>query len=854
MALGSSLPCLCARCDAEAFTACNVAVGDGPHMCRYMVVDSVCPRCVGCRNPIKFLRRRELRRVVIAARLIGDVLGLLRKSQAQLLMGTKPANDRLQLANIMTLAEQEETARAYYVHRVMHAAVEDELTCRRGLLDWLIRREGRPMAGTAWMSLEASEREEARWRGARIRRGLWDGMLPSCRRPHFPDLGALVNTLRDGGGCEMLHANLPMELCGFVQARQLCCHVDAPIQATQAVVVAAPPPCVTPLPAREAVVMEPAVEPVVAEQPQGGLGLSLAEAAEAATELDRQQGAHLNGDTITSSVVVTAPGDHVADNRTSSAEGGLRVAISRFPMGTDTPAYLFSNAPDNLVSAEAMRNVGVGDHKPWPDEALSLVGVVAALKAHIFTPKVLRKSATALGPLASNLPSKLSRAARERIVEDSLDITAPTGVPFSRFVDAFVKSEVTKPRPIANHGHTRLFALAKVAYIFEDVLFYQLSKMCIKHGHKATLIADIFAGLNKSPGAVLENDMSSFEFGICETLKAAEADIIKHIAEHVGVHEEGQNLFERVVDARTKAATWQLRYVDDAGARCCMRITLPRVMRESGDRITSSGNFLQNLLAWMSFLVAPAHMDAAVQSLVCQRGAAFVYMSARSKRPEEARLAFEGDDTVGRLSETMHVTQMEEFFHRWGWRSKIKICRKTGDDFVRFVGFDALTRDGDVVMQCRNPVMCCEIKRVLTTKMWTTTQIPPQDLAICQRAYAATMAEGMKNVEPMYAFFRAMFDDNARGPSRASNGSVAALRDLHFRVHGTAGTDAEVLAMGDIAFPETGVSGNDYRALAAVSAGPFTEAEWSSMSGLTTLEVHGQDLRALCPASWFTPA
>ena len=121
----------------------------------------------------------------------------------------------------------------------------------------------------------------------------------------------------------------------------------------------------------------------------------------------------------------------------------------------------------------------------------------------------------------------------------------------------------------------------------------------------------------------------------------------------IGVGEIGDVLFERVVNDRTKACVWSMRYKDGAGEKRTLRLHMPDVMRESGDRLTSSGNFLQNLIAWMSFLVAPDAVPFAIQSLLGTKGEKLLYTSARDGKKYLAMLLFEGDDTLGRLEEAV---------------------------------------------------------------------------------------------------------------------------------------------------------------------------------------------------------
>ena len=380
--------------------------------------------------------------------------------------------------------------------------------------------------------------------------------------------------------------------------------------------------------------------------------------------------------------------------------------------------------------------------------------------------------------------------------------------------------------------------------------FHGLPFACIKHAEKHEKMNEIFSNLDGLHPAI--NDMSAFDFGIHERLKRAESDILKHIMSMLDLDADNEGFCYRVVDARTKACTWVLRYRDAAGAMCTLKINLPRTMRESGDRITSSGNFLQNLLAWFTFLVKADKMEAAIQSLIRNRGRGFRYVSARDGLTYNAFLAFEGDDTVGGFQESIILMNngqlINEFFRGYGWKAKLEVIAISGDACVTFVGFTALLRNGRIVKHGRNVVMFPEVKRILNDKPWTTTDIPDEEYHPSVAVYATCMANEFKHFLPMHAFFTAMRNDHlARGGQVRKNNAM--LRDLYVKMHGEVGTDEEVL--NHVPDPEEYLDGGqDYYSLAKVHAGDFTAQEISCMCGLESLELHGRDLACMVPASW----
>lgn len=579
----------------------------------------------------------------------------------------------------------------------------------------------------------------------------------------------------------------------------------------------------------------------------------LEELATTATEVDEQMGAFVNDALLHSTTVTVEHGDHVQDNRTATGEIGNRTARARFPKASEDKEYLFSNDPESLIAAEKLRNEGVGEDNLSPEQVKAFDATVDALCKHLFTKTRVKNAEKFITRTFEVLPKNRSDEAKMQMHIDALNEDPDIGLPFSVLVDAFTKKEVTgkpKPRAIVNHGNKRVYGMAKSSAVFEDVMFHGLPHACIKHAEKHEKMNAIFSNLDGLHPVI--NDLSAFDFGIHDRLKRAECKILKHIMKWLDLDSDSAGFCHRVVDARTKACTWVLRYRDAAGAWCTLKLNLPRTMRESGDRITSSGNFLQNLLAWFTFLVRHDKVDAAIQDLVRNKGRGFRYVSARDGRTYRAYLSFEGDDTVGGLEESIVLMNngqlIDQFFKDHGWKAKLEVISIKGDACVTFVGYTALLRDGRIVKQGNNVVMFPEIKRILRDKPWTTTDIPDSEFHPSVAVYATCMANEFRNFLPMHAFFMAMREDHlARGGEVRSNNAM--LRDLYVKMHGEVGTDLEVLR--HVPDPvEYLDGGKDYEDLARVHAGDFTAAEISSMSGLETIEYHGRDLACLVPASW----
>jgi len=216
-----------------------------------------------------------------------------------------------------------------------------------------------------------------------------------------------------------------------------------------------------------------------------------------------------------------------------------------------------------------------------------------------------------------------------------------------------------------------------------------------------------------------------------------------------------------------------------------------------------------------------------------------------------ACFAFEGDDTVGRFEEQIWADGDEEcpvnrFFDRWGWKAKLVWKPLKGDGYVRFVGYEALIHDSRLVYDGNTMVMTPEVRRLLNTKSWTTTDVTPQELKTCIRIYAASLAEGFKHVEPMHAFLQAVYDDNKGG----IDVKAEKVREYILAMSGEL-PEAGLNVSCSVQMPVfEGADPDKWKRLLRVSAGDFNDREWAEMCHIGTVNVHGADLATCVPASW----
>lgn len=818
-------------------------------MSRRMTIQRTCTRC----NNTMFNWPNEVQaRICLPTALIADATSFAMKHQASNNWGIKPSCADLQLTNLACAARDGFRRRAYLT--VGNAAVVDELVFtgyglgRQVAASIMPKFCGYGKPPTAW---EVCDQPADR---ARLARTPW--LDSDTAAAWTAECNASLADANGGEeGDEPFIGDAPAS-SGELASSFEGASYDHTVQAFLA--------ACTPVSSQgegyhDVRVPEPSPPEALAE-------------AEAATAVEEQQRAYVEGGLLHSTTTAAA-GDRPEIVEPPGLEGGVasgnRTARARFPLLTDRPNYLHSNNPTNLQQAHDLRNIGIGVHNPLVSEAKTRDALVEGLRTKVFTALRARRAMCDFESVRNSaLPKKLSRADADRAELEAMNENLKSDVVgFDTVIKAFVKSEVSgkdKPRPIANHGDVRLYALAKVAYVFEHVLFDVFRDASIKGRGKCEAIEGILAKMStmRDGARFVENDLTAFEFGISETLKQIEQELFAHIADLVGVEESGELLFERVVNDRDKTAIWKMSHRDSTGERKTVKIKLSQTMRESGDRVTSSGNFIQNLVAWFSFLVDPDHVDDALDTLVRFRGAKMFYVSPRDRtliknkgqsvrKKYLAMFAFEGDDTIGRIEEKVWADgdgpcPVNEFFARWGWKAKLVWKPLEGDSYVRFVGYEALIHNSRIEYDAGNVVMTPETKRLLTTKSWTATDVTPQELRTCIRIFVATLAEGFKRVEPMHAFLQAVYEDNGGGVDV----SAEKVREYVLAMTGQL-PDAGMKVSRAVTMPcFEGGEPEKWKRLLTASAGAFTDREWAEMCHIGTVNRHGADLATCVPASW----
>lgn len=800
--LGTVAISMCAQCYADEFEALSqprLTPDDDEFYFRDVVVPNMCCRChTYWERTFKVWPIGDFevtRTVFLSARTLADICSLQGKCQASTMWGTKPANTELQINNLLA-AEKEPVYERALLTVGLWAVRDETVLVKRGCCGgsgWLVRNDGTP-----WRRWHQPEPKHA----PEDEDGAGPGTILDAGPPGLSESPADPGRDTDGG-----------RIGGVRPAAS---------------------------PGRESGV------------PQ----------AESAERVDAQQRSFVDSEPLVG-MTVFEPTETAATSGQVAADApdiGVRQAHARFPQMGDKEVYVFNNDPRNMESSQAMRDKGVGNWDPSIREYSSFKALVKLCKEELFTERAMRKSLMRYETVCRTaMPKKLSEEQKMQWHLDAMNEAEGDGLSYSKFMTSFVKAEASakpKPRPIANHKEIRLTALARVAWVFEDVMFHAFEQMSIKHRTKSQALCDIAKNLSgMKRGRWCENDLTAFEFGISEPLKNAEAEMLRHIAAYIGVEETGDVLFERVVSDRTKPVVWVMRYKDECGEMRTFKLKLPRAMRESGDRLTSSGNFFQNLLAWVSFLVAPCSMEKAFKCLLNTHGKLMIYVSPRDLKTYQAMLVFEGDDTLGRLEEAVWepvhdggLSIAEDFFRRWGWRPKLLWKNTSGYDYARVVGYDILLHNNAAVFEDGELVAAPEMKRLLNTKNWTTSAVTEEQRKTCTRIFASVLAKEFDKCEPFWCFCRGVYEANQGGCVVSDE----LVREQYLQLHGEL-PEHGTSEMNNLEFPEfVGSVSGCWQELARVSCGDFTAEEWARCTVTPTVAVHGADLRCHYPKSWIS--
>jgi hypothetical protein len=551
-----------------------------------------------------------------------------------------------------------------------------------------------------------------------------------------------------------------------------------------------------------------------------------------------------------------------------------RTARQVFPYVGSKKLELHSNTVENLKAAERMRNQGVGNDGRSLDEIEFDDDITNFVIQHMFTEKNIKKWDREITRTEEALPKKLSEQEKHGKVHGFLDGYFDEGK-----VKAFIKSEVTdkpKPRIISDHGAIRQVALARIAMIYEGVLKDTAGLATIKGRGKKRALAELLTqasevkrsiptpksrARDEPRGAWYENDLSAFDFGISYHMKKQETKILRHIIAKTGIEVDiDRELLWRVVDERNKVTTWIFSYKDESGDRCMMKLQLDHVIRDSGDRLTSSGNWYQNFLAWVGFFVKRDKIKAFIQRFVSDtvRGGTVEYDSAHSPGKHKMRMCLEGDDSLIFSSEIFSVEVLTAWFTLRGWKAKVKVLRSDESGALAFVGYEFLIENGRAVIFEGELVACPQVQRCLLTKAMNTCKLPDEDYHRAMALTAVHYTHEYERFPAMHGIWVAAYEHHN---SKASTSAITAkttmsyYRDLAMRStsYSVAVDDDEIRqVIQQKPYPLLSNSDDAWRRMTEYTCGKASDPEWALFSSVTNIDMHGHDLAVNIPYSWRT--
>lgn len=581
----------------------------------------------------------------------------------------------------------------------------------------------------------------------------------------------------------------------------------------------------------------------------------------------------------------------------------LRANHARFPDTATADLFAPNNTPAAVASGHWTRTRKVplpNGEMVWTDEQKAkLKEVVQALLDTVFSQEEVDKAKTSIGSLYTSIKEILpgARTHEQREIEEMETLATHSAIDIKSVFSCFVKAETNRkdvPRIIVNHGSRRCAALACVAFTFEKCLFNNLERASIKNREKCVAITQLLEQFADITGTVFDNDLSSFEYAIHELIKAAESEIIQDVARKLGADVSAvclgfnEPLFHRVVDERTKICTWEMTYKTTSGAIGNLKIAQFRVIRESGDRLTSSGNWLQNCLAWLCFLCKPGTVLATVKDWMATGGRHMDYISARTGEEHRAVLGFEGDDTLGKTTENelfvedpiTKLTPAEVFFQAYGWAPKMTFLPDTVPyGHVTFVGVQAPIELGQPILynEMRNvkeksgvvlsryrrmAVQVPEFRRLYCTKQYSAMAIPgfeegpkSRKHPVFQQAvriFATNCANSFRHYAPAYNFWNCVINDHPYQKVKMNNENKQAMFETAKQVSlRETGTTCDLNNMTD----HLEVELLPCEPLAVFERfcehlAPCTPMEKGLVCSLASLNVYGSELRGYLPESW----
>lgn len=447
-------------------------------------------------------------------------------------------------------------------------------------------------------------------------------------------------------------------------------------------------------------------------------------------------------------------------------DGGEKVVVRRMPHLGPRP-YAFSNNGDNLSSANHLRcNGQAGDVR---DETVrELIRKAAEAFADVVIPS--NKEKVVLPARVSEvLPKKYTCPERERYERDMWNMDK-----FSEGIKAHIKLETSakpKPRPINAHGTERLAVNCPLLGTYEAILKQRLSMFTIKGKQKRDVMTRLSDSVERMAAGGLNGhrrkvygcgfDQTAFEFGGNPSFKEAEDIVLRRVADLLGAEEFMEvpsDLLDWALKERLIEKDWIGNFKDKRGMMYKHVVKMYSTMRESGDRGTSSLNWLDNMIWVCVSLCRADQYHSFWKALISANGTGGVAtFPSHDMGMITIVVNAEGDDIMLWTDRPESQARLTAMAHNVGWCSKAEPVEQEGPGYFTYVGFHVYTLDGVPRRVQGNYVMFPELRRFLTTKSWgLISGLNPEMRAIAEALNMEMFAIGFAQLPPMAAYCRAL--------------------------------------------------------------------------------------------------
>jgi len=423
------------------------------------------------------------------------------------------------------------------------------------------------------------------------------------------------------------------------------------------------------------------------------------------------------------------------------------------------------------LAAIAARFTPAEDYEPGTPEAIRHARFMKGLK-NKFTFQAVKRSLQRIG-LVDGLGGKRSP---EEVRKLLLDLA--TGMDIDECIDVITKLEVTSnpgkgPRLVCNEGPYRQVIALLIVSVFEDILFEFAHSASIKHQTRDGVMDSIAetcaavpeVGGKKFEPVMVEVDQTRFdsnencrrEEGESYGLLHWEFDLLDHIAGHIGsVRLEVAPKIEKVRKQEDSCRS-KLKFGDGPrwkGNLASVRLALKWIFRTSGNRRTSSGNYIQEVGCTLANFTQNPEIFWDRKDLL-----KFDWIFTGVDGQEfYFRFWAEGDDFLGQCDKRAMAWNDDiiEGYKCLGLRAKLVFVVGTRSELARaeFCGMHFLVCEGKTVRKCVIP----DIARGLINSGYNASTAPD-----CARPGIIASAFYMKGisfaaVQPLHDYFVALAD------------------------------------------------------------------------------------------------